>query len=375
MKSWQKLGVMLSVAMGSLAAAQSPYVKITGTLQGPNGLPAANQIISLTPTQSFFVPNSGTNTCAYDYFLQVNGVTLMPCDIVNFNTTTPVAPTNGINVTFGTSRVSTTDSVSAAVVGDGNAGHCLSGVGTWVGCTGGGGTISAGPRPFGHHWFYSYEGGPGLASGVAAVTVNAAGSEPLHTRETASSANLDTTTVGEIVQAATGLVLSVTPGNRVSPINGSNIVDLQLLGYVYQTSTVRYWFGLLDANQITSGGATHNTAYQADNPTTTNTLAFRYSSAAGDTTWHCYASAGAGSTIADSSVAIDVTASHEFEIRQTTPGTILYLIDGTQVCSLNTNIPASPNYLYFMQMVDNLVGTGSTTVEFGDGYAYFETNK
>lgn len=141
----RKLGlVLVTLALCLSAAAQSPYVKVTGVLQGPNGLPAANQVISLTPTQTFFVANSGANTCAYDYFFQINGVTLIPCDIVNFNATTPAAPTNGINVTFATSRAVTTDSVTAALIGDGNVGHCLSGIGTWVACSGAGGVTGSG---------------------------------------------------------------------------------------------------------------------------------------------------------------------------------------------------------------------------------------
>src|SRR5579859_1229639 len=37
----------------------NPYVTVTGQLQGANGLPAANDVISLTPTQMFFVVGSG----------------------------------------------------------------------------------------------------------------------------------------------------------------------------------------------------------------------------------------------------------------------------------------------------------------------------
>jgi hypothetical protein len=67
-----------------------------------------------------------------DYTLSVNGTSLTAGDTVNFNATTPAAPTNGINVTFATSRSSTTDSLSAAVVGDGNSAHFLNGTGTYT---------------------------------------------------------------------------------------------------------------------------------------------------------------------------------------------------------------------------------------------------
>ena len=39
----------------SYATAQAPYVTLTGKIQSANGLPAANDVISFTPTQSFFV--------------------------------------------------------------------------------------------------------------------------------------------------------------------------------------------------------------------------------------------------------------------------------------------------------------------------------
>lgn len=63
------------------------------------------------------------------YFLDINGVTLAPGDTVDWNATTPVVPTNGVAVAFATSKVGTTDFVSAAVVGDGNAAHFLNGLG------------------------------------------------------------------------------------------------------------------------------------------------------------------------------------------------------------------------------------------------------
>jgi hypothetical protein len=73
------------------------------------------------------------------YTLQLNGSTLTANDTVNFNGTTPAAPSNGLLIKFQTSRASTTDSVSAYVLGDGNAGDCLVGTGIFSTCPGGGG--------------------------------------------------------------------------------------------------------------------------------------------------------------------------------------------------------------------------------------------
>jgi len=54
MKRW-----LLLLLFSALGFAQSPYVTITGIVQGPNGLPVANNVISLTPTQNFFVAGTG----------------------------------------------------------------------------------------------------------------------------------------------------------------------------------------------------------------------------------------------------------------------------------------------------------------------------
>ena len=73
------------------------------------------------------------NVCSA-YVLQVGGTGLTCGDTVNFNAATPAAPTDGFNVTFATSKVGSVDSVSASVVGDGNAAHCLLGNGTFGTC-------------------------------------------------------------------------------------------------------------------------------------------------------------------------------------------------------------------------------------------------
>ncbi len=99
------------------AHAQNPYVNVTGVLEGPNGLPAANSIISLTPTQQFVVPGTGSTVCAYDYFIQINTTPLAPCDTLDFNSTTPAAPGGYSNVIFQTTKVGTTDFISGYVVG------------------------------------------------------------------------------------------------------------------------------------------------------------------------------------------------------------------------------------------------------------------
>ena len=49
--SWIKALIILALTL----TAQGQYVTLTGKLQGANGLPAANDILSFTPTQNFYV--------------------------------------------------------------------------------------------------------------------------------------------------------------------------------------------------------------------------------------------------------------------------------------------------------------------------------
>ena len=88
---------------------------------------------------------AGGGSGAGSYNLQVNGVDLIPGDTVNFNNTVPTAPTNGLNILFGTSKSGATDSVSAWILGDGSATHCFLGTGVFANCPGSGGSVPTGP--------------------------------------------------------------------------------------------------------------------------------------------------------------------------------------------------------------------------------------
>lgn len=60
----------------------------------------------------------------------------------NFNDTTPAAATNGLNVKWQVSGAN----ISAYLLGDTNAAHCLSGIGTYVPCSGGVSGLGVGQR-------------------------------------------------------------------------------------------------------------------------------------------------------------------------------------------------------------------------------------
>lgn len=62
------LRVLMMSMLVVCADAQTPDVTLLGTIQGANGLPAANTILSFTPTQTFFVQGSGTSVTGVSSF-------------------------------------------------------------------------------------------------------------------------------------------------------------------------------------------------------------------------------------------------------------------------------------------------------------------
>ena len=82
--------------------------------------------------------DSSGNDISGTYFWQVNGTNLLATDTINLSNSVPAAPINGINIQFATSKTGNIDSISGAVVGDGNATHFLNGQGGFTAPAGGG---------------------------------------------------------------------------------------------------------------------------------------------------------------------------------------------------------------------------------------------
>jgi hypothetical protein len=96
-----------------------------------------------------------------------------------------------------------------------------------------------------------------------------------------------------------------------------------------QTAVVRAWVGLSNVGFATMAGA--------DDPAAQDFAAFRYSTAAGDTTWKCCTKDAATIGITDSGVPID-TNFHRFEISFN--GTsAAFKIDGVTVATRTANLP------------------------------------
>lgn len=103
----------------------------------PATTPSTNVLTANTSGNLFFSSNGGV-------FVPIRSISINAAQLggntvagaANFNNTIPTAPTNGRNITWNVSGVST----SAALVGDGSL-NCLSGQGSYVTCGGGAGGI------------------------------------------------------------------------------------------------------------------------------------------------------------------------------------------------------------------------------------------
>lgn len=365
-------------------------------LMGPNSASFNSwglQFLSTPPTAGQYLAagtpapctNSATATCIpltpvtppaspSVYTLQVGGVALAAGDTVNLNNSTPAAPSNGLNIRWTKSTAAGVDSVSAAVVGDGNAAHWLDGTGNYTAplSQGGGGL----PAPqigdtirynvLGDGQWNAGLGGsrntavmydsPGLSgpaqygnfgnTNVSSISNTAPGNFPTAT----NSASRDYTSSAS---ASTSTVVGETAG-------GATSWGIWGFGSFYrwafrfkpdQTTNARYWMGM--ATYDTGGTGTEtsvllgNTSMATDTPSR-HLLGFRYS-ATTDTNWECVASTGSGGgqTATSTGVAPDIVNAHTFEI--TYDGTTENcFIDGVLKVAVTTNVPAGAQHSMMM---------------------------
>lgn len=162
--------ILLSISSLSSSQTINTYgpLNLPNTWHNPSGSPAAVQTFQdgvifsnitgsvqcLQVSSSGLVSGTGSGCggSSVVYTLQVNGTSLSAGDTVNLNATTPAAPSNGYAITFATSKSGTTDSVSAAIVGDGNSAHCLLGTGVFSTCGSASGVTGSGTSGYIPEW-------------------------------------------------------------------------------------------------------------------------------------------------------------------------------------------------------------------------------
>lgn len=138
----------------------------------------------------------------------------------------------------------------------------------------------------------------------------------------------------------------------------------------FSAASVRNW--VLTMTDITTAGSGN---LEFDNPTG-NMVGFRYSTAAGDTHWKAYtATSNVAFTVADTGVSLDTTgALHLFETRtaQGVPGTILFFIDGVQVASISTNVPAATTTMIYCAYVEALTNSARSIGSNLQSFVFFQ---
>lgn len=103
-----------------------------------------------------------------------------------------------------------------------------------------------------------------------------------------------------------------------------------------ETNAVRYWCGLI--------GSTTTTTWGSDDPTG-NLAAFRYSSAAGDTTWKCVSNDNSGGgLVVDSGVAAN-TSPVSLSVIFVPGASATFYINNVAVCTNVANLPAAGSAL------------------------------
>jgi hypothetical protein len=172
---------------------------------------------------------------------------------------------------------------------------------------------------------------------------------------TGSPSNINPTLLlqtGDTIAAAATASLNTVVG-LIDGQNGNNsLIGMQAFYRlsarmaINQTTNARFWVGLACFNSSGTGSNTAailgTTAYANDTPNK-STEAFRFSSGT-DTHWQAVViTAGGSSTVVDTGVVPD-TNTHLFEIAPNAAGTSLFfLIDGTTVATISTNIPPPAN--------------------------------
>jgi hypothetical protein len=158
---------------------------------------------------------------------------------------------------------------------------------------------------------------------------------------------------------ATGAVL-----NNQSGVHGANnwrshakLTWQAVVRFGASIAVERFWAGMSNVSGVTLLGTdTPGTA-------TYGVAAFRYSTAAGDTTLKAVTSNGATQTVADTGVTVAVSTSYKLEMRWDPALGATFLVNGSVLATLNTTLPAGTLWrpcamLQTLEAVDKSIGCG-----------------
>jgi hypothetical protein len=253
----------------------------------------------------------------------------------NFNNTTPALPANMAEMPLAKIQADSGSPIS-------NVSAYLSGVMQ---------------RPSARHWAYLAN----LVAGGIGDTwsqVNAVSSSPAGTSGALNVSSLLLSTTSTINTAAHLYTTSLNwDRGFTASANLYAQSDIQLGGAV---TTERFWWAFTDQTPTTMIGS--------DTPTG-NWAGFRYSTSASDTNFECGSSNAGTSNFTSSGVAADL-AKHTLEIFiNDSNSTIYWFIDGNQVCSSTTDLPATGTNMRHTISLEDLAAAGRTV---GVDHVYIE---
>lgn len=141
----------------------------------------------------------------------------------------------------------------------------------------------------------------------------------------------------------------------ITRIGFGNNWKLQIRSDNADITNTRIWAGFSNASP----------AGHIDDTPDTNTIAFRYSTAEGDTNWMCCTIAGTGAsgTYEDSGIAFVADTEYILEI-VTNPGTVDFKINGVVVKTITTTLPSATQGLGWFFFVDNITSAETKDLYF-----------
>lgn len=172
-----------------------------------------------------------------------------------------------------------------------------------------------------------------VATGAAVLTVTAG---------TTTKTNSLIANVGKFLMAPTPATLNALAGWVSATLDQVQLNFLPtFVAHIYTYAVVtnqRIWIGLATVGMVNASGTG-----LAD--TFLNGLGFRFSTAAGDTTWKAVAGTGAAQTVVDTGVAVAASTDYRMFIDASTAGTVYYWINETLVATITTNLPTGTSLL------------------------------
>lgn len=169
-----------------------------------------------------------------------------------------------------------------------------------------------------------------------------------------------TSGVSSVVTDATGAYLnyvtSAGPNTNAGWLGPTPHTQRQLLpdsSWVIKTGAVgaditvlRMWIGLTDA--------TAPSPMNTDDPAGVNQMAFRFSTAAGDTTWQCTTKDGTTQGVTNSGITVASNTRYEMRIDASDGTQVKFFINGVLVATRSTNLPTNTANLQMIAQLRTL---------------------